>query len=229
MIRLISIEFSENDRTIAARGKSGEPNLPGWYDGDNGERIEIEQVYESLFAGRSSPYYSQKRTMFSRLEYHKSDGPYRLILAGCLLTLWPSSTLANAVFPPSIMVFPTAWYLIFPVILFETFVAAIVMDWQFGRSFLMSLTANLASSLVGLPVAYVDIIALKEFEFRLWYFPAIVFPLYAVSVLVEGLVAIQFVRKGTSVRRVWRWALIANTISYLLFLLVLCLLVSYVF
>ena len=149
--------------------------------------------------------------------------------ATCLIALWPATASANAVIPPSIMIFPTAWYLLPWIIVIEAWVGIIVVGWGVGRSFLISLAANFLSSLVGIPVAVLDISALKDFEFRLWYFPALVVPLFAASVLVEGYIATMFTGIDQPMRPIWRWALIANSISYLLFLLVLCLFVAYWF
>ena len=150
-------------------------------------------------------------------------------LATCLIALWPATASANAVLPPAIMIFPTAWYLLPWIIVIEAWAGIVVVGWGVGRSFLISVIANLLSSLVGIPVAILDIGALKDFELRLWYFPALVVPLFAASVLVEGYVATMFTGTGQPIRPIWRWALIANSISYLLFLLVLCLSVAYVF
>lgn len=159
----------------------------------------------------------------------KEIGRFRLwaSFATCLIALWPASASANAVFPPSIMIFPTAWYLLPWIIVIEAWVGIVVVGWGVGRSFLMSLIVNLLSSLVGIPVAFLDIVTLKDFEFRLWYFPALVVPLFVASVLVEGYVATMFTGTEQPIRPIWRWALIANSISYLLFLLVLCLFVAY--
>lgn len=111
------------------------------------------------------------------------------------------------------MIFPTAWYLLPWIIVIEAWVGIVVVGWGVGRSFLMSLTANLLSSLVGIPVAFLDIITLKDFEFRLWYFPALVVPLFVASVVVEGYIATMFACIQQPIRPIWRWALIANSIS----------------
>ena len=152
-----------------------------------------------------------------------------LISGLSLIAFWPANASANAVLPPSIMIFPTAWYLLPWIIVIEAWVGIVVVGWGVGRSFLISLAANLLSSLVGIPVAVLDISALKDFEFRLWYFPALVVPLFVASVLVEGYVATMFTSIDQPIRPIWRWALIANSISYLLFLLVLFLIVAYWF
>ncbi len=123
-----------------------------------------------------------------------------------LIAFWPATASANAVFTPSIMIFPTAWYLLPWIIVMEAWVGIVVVGWGVGRSFLISLAANLLSSLVGLPVASLDIIALKDFEFRLWYFPALVVPLFLASVLVEGYIATMFTGIDRPIRPIWRWA-----------------------
>jgi amino acid permease len=51
---------------------------------------------------------------------------------------------------------------------------------------------------------------------RVWFFPLLIVPLYIASVLIEGTIMSLFRELYSSRRPAWRWALIANAVTYLM-------------
>ena len=90
----------------------------------------------------------------------------------------------------------------------------------------MSAVANFISTLIGLPVSILSPLPFLGYYDRVWFFALLIGPMYIASVLCEFAIASLSMDLYISRRPAWRWALIANSISYLLFLLVLCLFVA---
>jgi hypothetical protein len=74
--------------------------------------------------------------------------------AACLVLAVSSPVLANAGYPMIIAIWPAAWLLFAPVLLVETVVAIRVLKSGFDNALGLSFFANLASTLVGIPVTW---------------------------------------------------------------------------
>jgi hypothetical protein len=157
----------------------------------------------------------------------RSNAPgfgFLLWLVGGVLLLWPSTALANPIIPPVAIIWPVAWLALVPVVLVETAVACRVLGWTCGRALRMATVANLFSTLVGVPVGTcLNPVALLGPVDEWWSLPAVVLPLYGVSVVSEVYVADKFMELHVPRRPAWRWALIGNAVSYLLIFAVLAL------
>ena len=141
------------------------------------------------------------------------------LFVGCLWLIWLSNASANPIVPPIAIVWPVAWFALVPVILIEAAVACRVLGWSYGRSLTMASAANLLSTLVGVPIGSCLIpLPLLSYIESWWFLPTMVLSLYGLSVVSEAFVADKFMDLYVSRRPVWRWALIANAISYLLIL-----------
>jgi hypothetical protein len=141
------------------------------------------------------------------------------------LLLWPTTASANPIVPPIAIIWPVAWLALVPVIFIEAAIARHVLGFSFGRAFRLASVANLLSTLVGVPVGTcLNPLPLLGYAGSWWFLPAIVLPLYGVSVASEAFVADKFMELYVSRRPVWRWALIANAVSYLLILATLVIL-----
>jgi hypothetical protein len=149
----------------------------------------------------------------------------RLALAGSLVFLWPSTALADAIIHPIVVIWPVAWLALLPVVLVEAGVARRILGWSSGRAFRMATVANLFSTLIGVPVGTcLNPLPLLGYAEKLWFLPAMALPLYGVSVVSESLVACQFMEPNVPRRMAWRWAIVANAVSYLFILAALALL-----
>ncbi len=71
------------------------------------------------------------------------------------LGLWPSSVLADVGLPMLVFVWPASWILLLPVVLVEGAVARRFLLLPLGRCLKISLVANLVSTAVGIPLAWV--------------------------------------------------------------------------
>jgi hypothetical protein len=148
-----------------------------------------------------------------------------LALAGSLVFLWPSTASADSIIHPIVVIWPVAWLALLPVIIVEAAVARRMLGWSYGRACWMSTVANLFSTLIGVPVGTcLNPLPLLGYAEKWWILPAMALPLYGVSVVSEALVAGQFMEPNVPRRMVWRWALVANAVSYLLILAALALL-----
>jgi hypothetical protein len=150
---------------------------------------------------------------------------FRLWLVGSLLLLWPSTASADSIIHPIVVIWPVAWLALVPVVLVEAAVARRIFGWSYARAFRMTTVANLFSTLIGVPVGTcLNPLPLLGYAQGWRFLPAIVLPLYGVSVLSEAIVADKFMEQGVSRRPLWRWALVANAVSYLLILAALAVL-----
>jgi hypothetical protein len=148
-----------------------------------------------------------------------------LAVAGSLVFLWPSTASADSIIHPIVVIWPVAWFALVPVVLVEAAVARKILGWSYGRAFRMATVANLFSTLIGVPVGTcLNPLPLLGHAQGWWFLPAMALPLYGVSVVCEALVANQFMEPNAPRRMVWRWALVANAVSYLLILVALALL-----
>lgn len=140
-----------------------------------------------------------------------------LLLVGGLPLLWPSTASANPIIHPIAVIWPFAWLALVPVVLVEAAVARHVLGWNYGRSLRMAGAANLLSTLVGVPVGTClnPFLLMTGFSAR-WLLLMLVLPLYGVSVACEAFVADKFLELDVSRCPIWRWALVANGISYLI-------------
>lgn len=152
----------------------------------------------------------------------------RLLWLGCLGLLWPSNAWANPIVPPIAFVWPISWLALVPVILVEAGVACWVLGWRYGQSLRMAAVANFFSTLVGVPIGSCLVpLPFLSYLGRWWFPPAMVIGLYGLSVVSEAFVADQFREPDAPRLPLWRWALIANALSYLLILAALAVLLPW--
>lgn len=140
----------------------------------------------------------------------------RSLFAVCLLLFWPLSASANGILPPAFYILPIAWGLLIPIIFIEAHIANRIFGWGFRRSLIMSIIANMISTVIGIPVSLLSPLPILDYYDRLWFFPVLFVPLYAASVLSEVMIAKLFMELYVSRRPAWRWALIANAVTYLM-------------
>jgi hypothetical protein len=145
------------------------------------------------------------------------------IAAFLLLLLEPSSAWANPIIPPVVVVWPAAWILFVPVVLIEAVFAMRVLRVRFGEGLRLSFWANLFSTVLGVPIGT----CLNPIPFMLAggensgiagdlvFSAALLLPLYILSVLAEAWVVRRLV-DGSTRKKVWRWAWLANGVTYAL-------------
>lgn len=85
----------------------------------------------------------------------------------------------------------------------------------------MSFIANFISTLIGIPVSILSPLPLLGYYDRVWFFAMLMVPMYIASVLCEFAIASLYMNLYISRRPAWRWALIANGVTYLMILAVL--------
>ncbi len=87
------------------------------------------------------------------------NGPQRRISAGAAaavgLALWPSRVSADVGIPMLLYVWPASWILFVPIVLIEAVIARSVLVLPLGRSLRISFVANLVSTVVGIPLAWI--------------------------------------------------------------------------
>lgn len=179
-----------------------------------------------------------------------SPGLASVALALAWVLAGSSPAWANVGLPMIVVVWPAAWMLFIPVVLAEAVVARKVLGPRFGERLAMTIVANLASTLVGIPVAWFALVlvegvsdvpgwirlsphsrVLQALFMSAWFLPtetyepaslewmvplacaSLCLPFFLVSVACEGLVARWFLG-GAERGRAWRWAWIANGVSY---------------
>jgi len=143
-----------------------------------------------------------------------------------LLLLWPSTARSNGIMPPVIVVWPAAWILLVPVVFIEAGFAVRMLELSAGAGFRLSWCANLLSTALGVPLATcfnpLPVIFLRSGEgetsslaLGLLFLASLLLPLHLLSVLSEACVARRLVDVSRR-RRVWRWAWLANSVTYAL-------------
>ncbi len=159
--------------------------------------------------------------MFAPQLISKSVRAMNLLGAFVLIASWPATASANAIAHPAIFVLPLTWGLLIPIIVIEAFIANRIFGWGYRRSFVMSFIANFISTLIGIPVSILSPLPLLGYRDRVWFFAILIVPMYIASVLCEFAIASLYMDLYVSRRPAWRWALIANGVTYLMILAVL--------
>lgn len=157
-------------------------------------------------------------------------------VAVAVVFLGPSTAWANPIVPPVAVVWPAAWILLVPIVAIEAVVAARVLRVKAVEAVRLSLAANLLSTAAGVPIGSC-LISLPliliggnhvgdqtSLASELLFWASQVIPLYFVSVLTEGWLVRRIADKAVR-PKVWRWAWLANGLTYALIsagLIVLC-------
>jgi hypothetical protein len=144
-------------------------------------------------------------------------------MAVLALLLWPATARADAIFPPIVFVWPSAWALLVPMVLIEAIIAVRVIGVRFAQGVWLSFLANLVSTAIGVPIGTcanpfpLMMIAHGKgngLVSELSLFASLLPPLYLVSVITEGWVACRYLGDPTQRQKAWRWAWLANLATY---------------
>jgi hypothetical protein len=153
--------------------------------------------------------------------------------AALILLLGPSTTWANPIVPPIVVVWPAAWIILLPVVFIEAMVATYILGITYGAGLRVSFWANLFSTLLGVPIGscvnpllYMGHLGRSPIESDLLFMVSLLLPLYFLSVLSEGWLVRRIVDEPLK-SKAWRWAWVANGVTYALIAeLLLCMIVQ---
>jgi hypothetical protein len=150
-------------------------------------------------------------------------GWIEVAMAALVVVLWPATARADAMLPPIVIVWPVAWALLGPIVLIEAAIAARTIGIRFGQGVWLSFWANLLSTAVALPIGSCanpfPLILMtheggRDFASGLLFFATLLLPLYLVSVITEGWVARRYLADPIERDKAWRWAWLANLVTY---------------
>jgi|GEM_PF-4366400 len=159
--------------------------------------------------------------MFAPHVISKSVRSMRLLGAVALITFWPATVTANAIVHPAVYVLPLSFGLLIPIVFIEAHIANRIFTWGYRRSLGLSAVANFISTLIGLPVSIRSPLPFLGYYDRVWFIALLIGPMYIASVLCEFAIASLYMELYVSRRPAWRWALIANAVTYLMILAIL--------
>jgi hypothetical protein len=87
----------------------------------------------------------------------------QLSMASCLVLVlavcFPDMAQANAGLPMIVIAWPAAWLLLIPIVLFEAFLAHKIIHVDFKKAIKISSIANIVSTLIGMPITWVILVA----------------------------------------------------------------------
>src|SRR5260370_1208577 len=81
--------------------------------------------------------------------------------AGVALALCPSTVLADVGLPMLVFVWPASWILLVPIVLVEAVIARRILALPPARCLKISFVANLVSTMVGIPLAWLAALLLE--------------------------------------------------------------------
>jgi len=189
--------------------------------------------------------------------YHQKGTiiPFRqkllILIIASLSVLAPEKVYADIPIPTLMYVFPGMIYLLLPIVILEGWVGVkkIGLDWK--KAFHISITANLSSTLLGVPFTYlifggaaysfygskpaeplktISMYLLQPFlwfpDMEPWVYPisilALLVPMFFVTVWVEQWIAGKMLKERTDSKIIAKkWSRLANLASYILIALVL--------
>ncbi len=144
-------------------------------------------------------------------------------LVALAVGLWPATARADTILHPIVVVWPAAWALLIPIVLIEAAIAVRVIGVRFSQGVWLSFLANLVSTVIGVPIGTcanpfpLMMIAHgggNGLASQLSFFATLLPPLYLVSVLTEGWVARRYLAEPIERQKAWRWAWLANLVTY---------------
>jgi hypothetical protein len=173
------------------------------------------------------------------------------VALAAFVVAWPAPAWADAGIPMLALVWPLSWLAFLPVVLIEAYVAVRMFGLAFPDTFKLALKANAWSTLAGIPATWfllllIEIVIGDLFGHLLWESNPMIgwaltplmlawigssgpswtlfataaglcVPFYFMSVWVEA----RSARKRLGIADAWRWARLANAVTYGLCILVL--------
>ena len=152
----------------------------------------------------------------------RSRPPWIELTVACLIfVLAPSTASANPLIPPIVVVWPATWILLVPVVLIEAAFAVRIFSVSYGAGLRLAFWANLWSTALGVPIGTcfnpIPLMIPREenggLAGDLLFFASLVLPLYFVSVIAEYWVVRRLIDQPRG-RKIWRWAWLANGVTY---------------